>query len=125
LNARPRVGAAFLNSVSRTALAALSLGLGLGVVLPGEARAGCTVSPVQSFTYPLICNPTTFGSSTDISVAAGTGVYGLKGFCGYQTGIFLGDHLYPKIQGMGFFRRLKRAKAFASMLPGLRQTDMK
>ncbi len=45
---RPRGGAALLNSVSRTALAAPTMGLALGVVLPSEARAQCTVNPVKA-----------------------------------------------------------------------------
>ncbi len=65
---RPRVDAALLNSVSRTALAALTIGLALGVVLPGGARARCVVNPVQSVTFVLsLCgNPITFGSMTNI-----------------------------------------------------------
>ena len=69
-----------LNSVSRTTLAALSLGLALGVALPGEARAGAgTVSPVQTSTYILgNFNPTTFGAGTNINAASPwpAGVYG-------------------------------------------------
>src|SRR5208337_1320567 len=73
-----RGDAAFLNSVSRTALAALTLGLALGVALPGEARAGCVVNPVQSVTYDLSCSPITFGSTTNINAVgpSTTGVYG-------------------------------------------------
>jgi hypothetical protein len=80
LNARPRVGAALLNSVSRTALAALSLGLGLGVLLPGEARAGCpaSVNSTYSSTYNLICSSTTFESGNVINAISPslTGVLG-------------------------------------------------
>ena len=67
---RPRVGAALLNSVSRTALAALTMGLALGVVLPSEARAGCFFNGAQSFTYVLSCSSTTFGPATNIDVTA-------------------------------------------------------
>ena len=63
---RPRVGAALLNSVSRTTLAALTMGLALAVVLPSEARAGCFFNGTQSFTYNLSCSSTTFGSGTNI-----------------------------------------------------------
>ena len=77
LIARSRLGAALLNSVSRTALAALTVGLGLGVVLPGEARANCSFDGEQSFTYTLSCSPTTFGSATNIVVSPDVvGVYG-------------------------------------------------
>src|SRR5271166_481352 len=75
-----RSAAALLNSVSRTSLAALSLGLALGVALPGEARAGAgTVNPVQTSTYSLgTHNPTTFGGGTNINAAtpSSVGVYG-------------------------------------------------
>src|SRR5271166_3696339 len=72
-----RDSAAFLNSVSSTALTAFSLGLALGVALPGEASAGSNaVSPVQSFTYLLgTFNPIDFEAATQIN-APDVGVYG-------------------------------------------------
>jgi fibronectin-binding autotransporter adhesin len=79
--ARDRRGTgALLNSVSRTALAALSVGLSLGVALPSEARAGAgTVNPVQTSTYILgKYNPTTFGVGTSINAPSPwpAGLYG-------------------------------------------------
>ncbi len=75
-----RGAAALLNSVSRTSPAALSLGLALGVALPGEARAGAgAVNPVQTTTYSLgTHNPITFGAGTNINAASpsSVGVYG-------------------------------------------------
>ncbi len=73
-----RDDAALLNSVSRTALAALPLSLTLGVALPREARAG-TVNPVQTFMYSLgTYNPITFGAGTNIDAVSPSyaGVYG-------------------------------------------------
>ena len=77
---RPRGGAALLNSVSRTALAAPTMGLALGV-RPAERGAGAVrVNPVQSVTYDLssACNPITFGPATNISPPgpSANGVYG-------------------------------------------------
>ncbi len=68
-------GASLLNSVSRTTLAALSVGLALGVAVPCEARAGeGTVNPSQTFTYSLgTYNPTMFGAETNINAASGAG----------------------------------------------------
>ena len=75
-----RGAAGLLNSASRTTLAALSLGVALGVVLAREARAGAgTVSPVQTSTYSLgTHNPTTFGAGTNIDAVSpsNAGVYG-------------------------------------------------
>src|SRR5271156_37824 len=67
-----------LNSVSRTTLAAFSLGLALGVALPREARAGAgVVSPVQSSMYVLgAFNPIPFGAATQIDSSSVAGVYG-------------------------------------------------
>ena len=77
---RRRCDDAFLGSVSKTTLAALSIGLALGVALPREARAGAgTVNPVQTSTYSLgTHNPTTFGAGTNINPASpsSAGVYG-------------------------------------------------
>ena len=73
-------GSALLNSVSRTALTTLSLGLALGVVLPREARAGAgAVSPVQTSMYVLgALNPITFGAATQINSSSLAGVYGVS-----------------------------------------------
>jgi hypothetical protein len=70
--------AALLNSASKTTLAALSLGLALGVALPREARA---ISVVQSSTYFLISSPVTFDSTTNIDAvgSSNAGVYGRSG----------------------------------------------
>ena len=80
---RGRVGAAgLLNSVSRTTLAAFSVGVALGVALPGEARAGSgpATPPSQTTTYTLgTYNPTIFATGTSINVATGNGVYGSPG----------------------------------------------
>jgi F0F1-type ATP synthase membrane subunit c/vacuolar-type H+-ATPase subunit K len=74
-------GASLLSSVSRTTLAALTVGLALGVAAPREARAGPgTVNPSQTFTYVLgTYNPTTFGVGAGIYAASGAGVYGGSG----------------------------------------------
>jgi hypothetical protein len=81
-----RGGAALLNSASTTALAALSLGLALGVALPRDALAGPgTVNPVQTSTYLLgTHNPTTFGAGTNINAVSpwNIGVYGGAGMSG-------------------------------------------
>jgi hypothetical protein len=75
-----RGAAALLNSASRTTLAALSLGLALGVALPRQAHAGAgTVNPIQTSTYRLgTHNPTTFGAGTNVNAASpsNAGVYG-------------------------------------------------
>jgi len=79
LIARAPIRANLLNSVSKTALGALLIGLAIGVALPGEARAGgVTVNPVQTTTYYLnaSANPITFGSGTNIDVALAAGVSG-------------------------------------------------
>ncbi len=69
-----------LNSASRTTLAALLLGLPLGVVLPREAQAGAAVDPIQTSTYVLgKANPITFGAGTKINAASNIGVYGGSG----------------------------------------------
>ena len=77
---RRRCDDAFLGSVSKTTLAALSIGLALGVALPREARAGAgTVNPVQTSIYMLgTHNPTTFGAGTNINAVSpsNAGVYG-------------------------------------------------
>jgi hypothetical protein len=72
-----RCGIPLLNSVSRIALAALSVGLAVGVNLPREARAGSAINPSQTSTYVLgKINPITFGAATNINVASRVGVYG-------------------------------------------------
>ena len=69
--------------MSKTTLAALSIGLALGVALPREARAGAgSVNPVQTSTYSLgTHNPITFGAGTNISAVSPSyaGVYGGSG----------------------------------------------
>jgi hypothetical protein len=81
---RRHSSAALLNSVSRTALAALTMGLALGVMLPGEAHAQCVVNPVQGYTYVLsLCgNPITFGPKTNININPfyPTGMSGVANF---------------------------------------------
>jgi hypothetical protein len=72
-----RGGTPLLDSVSKTTLAALSVGLAVGVNLPREACAGAAVNPIQTSTYVLgKTNPITFGAGTKINVVSNIGVYG-------------------------------------------------
>jgi hypothetical protein len=93
--------APLLNSVSRTTLAALSVGLALGVALPREAYAGSgVVNPNQTSMYILgTFNPITFGAGTRINAGSNVGVYGGSSVnwtvtnYGSIQGLFQGLHL--------------------------------
>src|SRR5271166_393111 len=111
---RPRVGAALLNCVSRTALAAFTMGLALGVVLPGEARADCFFNGASSVTYNLSCSSTTSGPLANIS-PPGPSANGVYGNSSMPWNVTNNGSITGVAQGSGYYGAVSLASSGSSV----------